>query len=280
MSSVASTTGTTLQLQVQRAGVSSNLPYPLEGLSKTGLLGRYQTGRILWAEDFESPGSMQNWWTLDGDSYRTCRSALRSRTGRYSLHMYNDQPTTLDCARTIPLDSSTTTKLGLDWWFSYENIINGLANSAIGFALEHWDGTNYNEFQTFYFPGASNVQLNFDNRGNGPLTTVTGTRYLAPYDPSGTATVAGFPISQAWHHMKVIVNLTTNKYVTLYVNNQVFDLTPLNLSAVTGGTVSANSQDLGQLRLEAHLIIGGGYAGSQTQPGEVFYDDIVLTDET
>ena len=282
MSSSGTSTGTTLQLQVQRAGGATNLPYPLETFPvRTGLVSRYPTGRIIWSEDFETPGSQQSWWTIDGDSYRTARSALRAHTGRYSLHMHNSQSgSILDCARTIPLDSPNTTKLGLEWWMAYENQLVSSSNSAIGFALEHWDGVNYNEFQCFYVTGTPpTFTLNWDNRGNGPLTNVTGGRFLAPYDPSGSATVVGFAISQAWHHWKLIANISTNKWVTLYVDNQQFDLTPLNLGAVTGGSLSTNSQDVGQIRMEAHLI-PNNFTGGQNQPAEVFYDDIVLTDET
>src|ERR671922_1203541 len=190
---------------VDSNGNTQNLPFPIPIDGSRGgqtnsraIVGRYPTGRVMWFEDFEAPGSLQNWWTIDGDLYRRCRSSLRSRTGRYSLHIHCNQSNTInDIGRTIALDSPSITKLGLEWWMSFSHILVPSTNSAIGMSLEHWDGTKYNEWQAFYRTPA-NYYLNWDNTGSGTLYDVPTAKTLSAYDPSGSATVIGYNIAQTW----------------------------------------------------------------------------------
>src|SRR6266702_7266530 len=86
---------------VDANGNTQNLPFPIPVSGSSFRIpvgsrsGAYGTGRVMWLEDFETPGTLASWWVIDGDGYRRARSALRARTGRYSLHMHCNQSSTI-----------------------------------------------------------------------------------------------------------------------------------------------------------------------------------------
>ena len=279
----------TLQLQYQDAsGGIHNSPYPFEVVSRSpALVGRYNTGRVLWYEDFEAPGSLQPWYTYDGKKWRVSRSSMKARMGRYSLHMSILGNTLVDTARVLPVDLSGITKLGLECWFTFSNnfIGGGSVGTYFGPSLERWNGTYFEEYQCIYQPttpgGSTAGTLVLDIDGSpGPYNLSPGFR--APYDPLSNQQKT--PMAQNWHHMKFIVDISKKLWVSVNLDGFFQDMTPINLGpwgASGGKSIPANAQDTNMWRLELHHA-GNFNAGTvtPTTPAHIYYDDIVLTDES
>ena len=199
-------------------------------------------GDILFLEDFERG---LNAWTLDRDGVLSSVELSPDWVyqGRLSCLVNSGTGALPRAGITKMLPPVTEQKVGIQATFSIDT-----ENNSLHLNLKYQADDNYHLFALQY--DAPTGRLFYADSGGAYTPFATPGRL---YDGADNA-----------HHMKLIVDLETRKYVRCYVDNQVFDMGSYSPYSFGGGA-------LPYLRARVQVW------GDGTTATEVYIDDVFVT---
>lgn len=199
-------------------------------------------GNVVFLDSFESGlGAWYTWGLGDGDSVET--SAAWSRTGGYCALLTNDAKKPNTTRMFTSSHYLAPSKIGCEFTLAFDNHIKYLY-----VYIDHYDGSGQHAFNFRY------------DHPDKTLAIYTTTGYVTIIDPTNLVTWDGY----RFHDVKLVVDLATDQYVRLIINN-----TEYNLEQYTAKTFTP---------------AGGPYfdfwisvTGNETNVSHVYVDNVILT---
>jgi hypothetical protein len=199
-------------------------------------------GDVIFMDDFEA--STLKWdSSTSGAGASVARTSTFANGGTYALQLItgdaNGNSATMQ--RYFPLHAKQ--RIGVE-----AGISNSADLSYIGIVLRWYDGTNYHNSNFQYEVSTGSLQV---TDHTGAMTTIA----------SG---ITIEPVSHLFHHIKLVVDFNSDKYVRLMIDGVEYDI-----SHVGARTVASASGPYGYLQIAAV----NGAAGNRG----IIVDDVIIT---